>query len=149
VVRDAGKEEHISGARDGAQHRICGGGFDAPGEGKDAAVKWKAADPVEHVLGSGEDGQVRRQLIQEGLERRQALVRNQNRQRRGACAGDKLFEHHLAFGHEHAGAADEVALANVAIILDPRIARIIDRYNARHQLAGGMKVIGATLGTSR
>ena len=47
---------------------------------------------------------------------------------------DQLLDNDLAFGDEHPLATDEVALANVAICLNPRIGGIGDGDQQRHEI---------------
>ncbi len=104
----------------------------AGAESQHAAMHRKAGDRVQHVAA----GAKHRNLVPQAGQHARQLVQppavHQGRHRAKPPRADQSAEHHLAFRHEQAPAADQIALAHVAIGLDARVAGIVDRLETGH-----------------
>ncbi len=98
-----------------------------------AAMDREADDPVHHRRWGEVDRRLVRQGLQQRPQRRQAILGDQGGGHRMPAAGARPGpQHHLALGHEAALAADQIALAHLAIALDARVVRVVDADEGGH-----------------
>ena len=127
VVGDADQRQRQSAAGQGGQQLLAAFVLAPPADRQHAAMHRKAGHLVHH----GARGDINRhcgwRLGQRRRHSGQPRIEDQRRFGVEARGRKQHVEHDLALGHEPALAADEIALANVAIGGNARIVGIVDR----------------------
>ncbi len=115
---------------------------------ENAAVEREAGDAVHHRLRGGIDGDGVGQRRDQVGERVEPVRGDQQRLRAERGRGDQHRQHDASLRHEQPVAADEVALADVAIGVDARVGGIGDGDDLRHRgavpVGGGIVDAGAS-----
>jgi hypothetical protein len=133
VVGDTGKHRHRRPRGQGRERGREIGVGGAHAEPENAAMDREADGTVHHRLRRGVDRHPGGEPLQQRHQSGDPLVGDQQRAqavRRPAL--DEGLQHHLALGHEHSGAADEIALAHVAETRDAGIGGIGDGKDFDH-----------------